>query len=87
LSNKNGAPQFYRRIKAGIKHIPSDKNFKPFFEKMNVDDKGLRKLLNERCNNYGELHDYLEPVLKEADVKGQPVTESFFRLYHNMPNY
>jgi hypothetical protein len=37
------------------------------------------------CTNYGELHDYLEPVLREADETEQPVTEALFRTYHNLP--
>lgn len=86
-NNQNGAPQFYRRIKAGIKHIDCTKDFKPFFTKMNVTDKGLQKLLNELCNNYGELHDYLEPALKEADTSGHPLTEDMFRIMYNMPKY
>lgn len=84
-SNKNGAPQFYRRIKAGIRVIPVHKDFKPFFEKFKVQDKGLRELLTRLCNNYGELHDYLEPALREADETDQPLTEPFFRIMYNLP--
>ncbi len=83
-SNRNGVPQFYRRIKAGIKIVTSDKCFAPFFEKY-VDDKGLRRLLNQLCDNYGELHDYLEPALKEADERGEPLTEQLFRIIYDMP--
>ena len=84
-SNKNGAPQFFRRIKAGIRVIPAHKDFKPFFQKFKIDDKGLRDLLTRLCNNYGELHDYLEPALREADEAGQPLTEQFFRVMYNLP--
>src|SRR5436190_10168572 len=86
-SNRSGAPQFYRRIKAGIKIIPVYNDFKPFFEKFKIEDKGLRKLLNEICSNYGELHDYLEPVLRDADETEQALTETYFRTYHNLPSY
>lgn len=86
-SNRNGAPQFYRRIKAGIKIIPVFNDFKPFFEKFKVDDKGLQKLLISICNNYGELHDYLEPALREADEQEKKLTEMYFRTMYNMPNY
>lgn len=82
--NKEGMPQFYRRFKAGIVQIVGGKNFEPFFTKY-VDDKGLRKLLTQICDNYGELNDYLEPALKEADEKGVPLTEDFFRIKYNMP--
>jgi DNA transposition AAA+ family ATPase len=82
----SGVPQFYRRIKAGIKHVNSSNNFHPFFEKY-VEDKELRKLLANICDNYGELNDYLEPALREADEAGVPLTENFFRVMYNMPKY
>lgn len=84
--NKDGMPQFYRRIKAGIKVISPNKDFTPFFEKFNV-EKPLRKLLTELCDNYGELNDYLEPALKEADDLGQPLTEQLFRVIYDMPKF
>lgn len=84
-SNKNGAPQFFRRIKAGIRIIPAHKDFKPFFNKFKIEDKGLRDLLTRLCNNYGELHDYLEPALREADETGEQLTEQFFRVMYNLP--
>jgi len=84
--DRSGVPQFYRRIKAGIRYISNSKNFAPFFEKY-VDDKGLRKLLNDLCDNYGELNDYLEPALRESDEKGEQLTEHSFRIMYNMPKY
>lgn len=86
-SNKNGAPQFYRRIKAGIVHILPVKDFKPFFDKFKINDKGLRNLLNRLCENYGELHDYLEPFMRECEETGEQMTEQKFRLMYNLPNY
>lgn len=85
--NKPGAAQFYRRIKAGIKYVDSTISFVPFFEKFGIEDKGLQKLLTQLCNNYGELRDYLEPAMREAAEAGKPLTESFFRLIYNMPDY
>lgn len=83
-----GIPQLFRRLKAGIRHINNhNEGFKPFFEKYIPNDKALQKLLLTLCSNYGELHDYLEPVLREAFETDQPVTEHMFRLYHNLPNY
>jgi len=83
-----GVPQLYRRLKAGIRHITNHTDgFTLFFEKYIPKEKGLQKLLLTLCSNYGELHDYLEPVLREADETDQPVTENFFRIYHNIPNY
>lgn len=80
-----GIPQFCRRIKAGIRYISNEKNFTPFFEEY-VPDKGLRKLLNQLCDNYGELNDYLEPALREADELDQPLTEGLFRIMFNLQN-
>lgn len=82
--NKIGMPQFYRRVKAGIKLISTTVDFAPFFAKHNI-DKPLQKLLLDLCDNYGELNDYLEPALREADEKGVPLTEQLFRLIYNIP--
>ncbi|HMO62221.1 MAG TPA: AAA family ATPase [Ferruginibacter sp.] len=83
-----GIPQLCRRLKAGTKLINNHTaGFKLFFDKYIPGDKGLQKLLLTLCSNYGELHDYLEPVLREADAQAVPVTEDLFRIYHNLPNY
>ena len=85
-------PQFWRRFKPGTRHIRLEqrleKRFEPFFSALGITDKGLRKLLCEVCDNYGELHDYLEPALRAADAKGAEIGMdlAFFRLYHNMPD-
>lgn len=84
-NDQPGAPQFYRRIKAGIKIVPAYNDFNPFFNEFKITEKGLRTLLTRLCSNYGELHDYLEPALKEADEEGKPLTEDFFRLIYNIP--
>lgn len=83
-ANKEGMPQFYRRFKAGIVQVIGGKSFEVFFDKF-VQDKGLRRLLNDICDNYGELNDYLEPALREADQRGVPLTEDFFRIKYNLP--
>lgn len=79
-----GIPQLYRRLKAGIRIINNQADFNMFFDKLQV-EKPLRKLLLSLCTNYAELHDYLEPVMKEADLEDVPVTEAYFRKYHNLP--
>ena len=84
--NKAGMPQFYRRIKAGIRQINTKVDFAPFYTKHAI-EKPLQKLLNGMCDNYGELADYLQPALKEAARIKQPLTENFFRLMYNLPNY
>lgn len=82
----NGIPQFCRRIKACIRQVTTTYDFTPFFEKHSI-EKPLRRLLSDLCENYGELHDYLEPALREADERDEPLTEDLFRLIYNMPKY
>jgi hypothetical protein len=84
--DRGGVPQFYRRIKACIRYINSTPDFAPFYEKYSI-ERGLRRLLGELCENYGELHDYLEPALREADEQEVPLTENLFRIIYNMPKY
>lgn len=82
--NRSGIPQFYRRIKFGIRELPSiDRTFKMFLE--TVEDKDLRTFLKQNCDNYGELHDVLVPAMKEADRTGKPLTEEFVRTILGMP--
>jgi len=85
-SNADAGPQFYRRFKAGIRHIASinkPKEFAAFFDAHDIEP-GLRKLLLELCDNYGELNSYLEPAMKEAMADGVPLTEEYFRVLNNM---
>jgi DNA transposition AAA+ family ATPase len=80
-----GLPQFKRRFKAGIRLLPGiDTSFDQFLNDFAL-ERGLINLLRVLCTNYGELHDYLEPVLREADVKNVKITEEFFRQYHHLP--
>lgn len=82
--NRSGIPQFYRRIKFGIRELPSiDRSFSMFLD--HVEDKALIKFLKQNCDNYGELHDVLVPAMKEADRTGQPLTEDFVRTILGMP--
>lgn len=83
--DKEGMPQFYRRVKAGIVHISDAISFVPFFEKLGIGDKNLRKLLTDICDNYGELNDYLEPFIKECAEANKPLSEENFRIKYNMP--
>lgn len=81
---KAGMRQFYRRIKFGIRVLPSiDKNFQGFLE--NVEDRPLRSFLQRVCENYGELHDALVPALREADRTGEKLNEQFVRKVLNLP--
>lgn len=82
--NRSGIPQFYRRIKFGIRELPSiDRSFSMFLEQ--IEDKALIKFLKQNCDNYGELHDVLVPAMKEADRTGQQLTEDFVRTILGMP--
>ncbi|MDR2148883.1 MAG: ATP-binding protein [Tannerella sp.] len=83
--NKDGIPQFCRRTKFGMRRLPKiDRNFTQFMD--GIEDRKLRKFLQNECENYGELHDVLVPALREADRTGEAVTEDFVRRLLNMPN-
>lgn len=82
--NRSGIPQFYRRIKFGIRELPNiDRSFSMFLA--NINDKNLRNFLKQNCDNYGELHDVLVPAMKEADRTGNELTEDFVRTILGMP--
>jgi len=82
--NRSGIPQFYRRIKFGIRELPTiDRSFSMFLK--NIEDKNLRNFLKQNCDNYGELHDVLVPAMKEADRTGNELTEDFVRTILGMP--
>lgn len=84
--NKVGIPQFQRRFKAGERHLPPvDRSFKLFLENK-VEDTKLRTYLRRICGNYGELHDYLELALREADRQGKELTYGFFLDLHGIQN-
>jgi hypothetical protein len=82
--NKVGIPQFQRRFKAGMRYLPPvDKSFRVFLD-TKVEDNRLKAYLRRICNNYGELHDYLELALREADRLGQELTYGFFLDLHGI---
>lgn len=86
--NRQSVPQLWRRFKAGTRYISAlnkQRDFKQFFDLYIPGDAALQALLIELCENYGELHDYLEPALRRADKKQQPLTEELFRLVHKLP--
>lgn len=83
--NKPGMPQFYRRFKAGIRHItPLDRKFDVFLSDMPYPTT-FKNTLRSVCENYGELHDFLMPAMREADEMGIPLTERFFRMKYQLP--
>lgn len=87
LKNKNkpGMPQFYRRFKAGIRYIePMDRGFVAFLSDKPYPS-SFKKTILSMCENYGELHDFLVPAMREADEMGIALTERFFRLKYKLP--
>jgi DNA transposition AAA+ family ATPase len=87
--NKEGGPQLYRRFKKGIKYLDDiDRKFVKVFETLEENgitiEAGLRKLLHDLCENYGELQNYLEPAIRECGEKGIRLTEEFFRLKYDI---
>lgn len=83
-----GIPQFRRRFKAGTVHLtPIDrrKHYDAFFE--DVQDMELRTLLRGLCNNYGELHDFLEPAIRAAAEDGVMLTDQYFRIMYKIGVY
>ena len=82
--NKPGIPQYFRRIKYGIRVLPNiDTSFNQFLN--DIEDKELVKFLQRNCENYGELHDALVPAMREADRTGERLTVQFVRKVLNMP--
>ena len=82
--NKVGIPQFQRRFAAGERYLPViDKSFRLFLDGK-VENKELRDYLRRICNNYGELHDYLEYAMREADRLGQELTYGLFCEIHGI---
>ena len=68
-----GIPQLYRRIKFGVRTLPQiDRRFEIFLK--DIKDQNLRKFLQNKCENYGELHDVLVPCMIEAERLGDPLT-------------
>ena len=85
-ADRDGAPQFYSRFSPGMVLL-ADVNgkYEDFFVKMGIEEKGLKSLLYELCEDYRELNLRLEPVIKAAADRGETVTEDLFRMYHDLP--
>ena len=80
--NKDGIPQFYRRVKFGVRKLePIDRRFPGFLD--DITDRELVRFLTENCDNYGELHDVLVPSMREADITGEPLTVDFIKTVLN----
>lgn len=78
-----GMAQFARRFKAGrVDLAPIDRRFSAFMGL--IGDESLRRALCDVADNYGELHDYLERAIREADESGEPLTVELFRRLYNL---
>lgn len=83
--NHPGIPQFHRRIKFGLRVLPNiDRKFEVFM--MEIEERDLKKFLLDNCKNYGELHDVLVPVYREAERMGEPITLNLVRKVLNLPD-
>lgn len=81
--NKDGIPQFCRRVKFGIRRLePIDRRFPGFLDE--ISDKELVRFLMDTCDNYGELHDVLVPAMRESDITGEPMTVEFIKTVLNI---
>lgn len=80
-------PQLRRRFKAGtrfITPIKKGRDFKPFFDKYIPNDKDVQDILLTLAENYGELHDYLHPVLNHCAKKQLKISIDIFKNYHKI---
>lgn len=83
--NKPGMPQFYRRVKFGMRALPAvDRSFSLFVEGL---DRDVVKHLRTLCDNYGELHDVLVPVRRENARTGDPITKGMINRVLNISQY
>lgn len=89
-SKGQSIPQLRRRFKAGTRYIAlfnKAKDMKPFFDLYIPAQEDLKDLLIQLCDNYGELHDYLDVFLRYCDKNNKPVTVDNFRLFHKIPKH
>lgn len=82
--NKSGIPQFHRRIKFGLRLLPSiDRSYKLFID--DITDRELKKFLLQNCDNYGELHDIIVPATREAERLNEQLSMGLVRRVLNLP--
>lgn len=82
--NRAGIPQFYRRIKHGIRVLDSiDRKYPLFLD--DIEDVDLKKWLINNCANYGELHDVLVPAKMEAERLKLPLNLDLVRTMLGNP--
>lgn len=86
VGNKAGMPQFYSRIKFGIRQLNSiDRDFPLFLE--DIEDKQVKAFIKANCNNYREVHDILVPAMREADRMSTPLSVGLINNMLGLQNY
>lgn len=86
-SNSQSVPQLRSRFKAGtrfISPIRKARDFKLFFDKYIPTNKAIQDELLLVCDNYRDLHNYLEPAIRYAEKHQKPLTVDLFRMYHKL---
>lgn len=79
-----GIPQFRRRFKAGTVRLAAINKEDHFAEFLADIDPDLCRILRGLCDNYGELHDFLEPALRSAAGDGVALTDKYFRTMYKI---
>ena len=75
--------QLILRLKAGqVALAPIDRRCTEFMGQ--IKDESLRQLLSRLADNYGELHDYLERAIREAEELNEPLSVDLFRAIYNI---
>lgn len=86
--NKVGVPQFLRRIKSGIEYVKKrmwydDEAFMNYLIELVGDDR-IVTLLKGVASNYGEVNDYVEPAMRDADRLGEEFNYEFFKKKYRL---
>lgn len=83
-AQKPGMPQFMRRFKAGIRRLDNvSDQYSVFFRELNI-PKDLQRIMLDICDNFGELHDFYEPVARFVSDKGIPMSAEVFKEFHKL---
>jgi DNA transposition AAA+ family ATPase len=82
--NRMAIPQLWRRLKMGtltLSGINRGIEYPKFFKALGTSDPGLQDLCFKYCENYGELADFLLPLIEEGN--GRPtaaLAKKYFKL-------
>jgi DNA transposition AAA+ family ATPase len=82
--NRVAIPQLWRRLKMGtitLNNINRGIEFPKFFDALKITDKALQDLCFKHCENYGELTDFLYPLIEESNGKPTAaLAKKYFKL-------